>query len=59
MMDEEIAAIREKIAKLEKYRDLVRFIANDYLELSYEKAQWQRDDWRKRCQKLMMEVETY
>jgi len=58
-MDEEIAAIREKIAKLEKYRDLVRFIANDYLELSYEKAQWQRDDWRKRCQKLMMEVETY
>ena len=59
MMDEEIDAIREKIAKLEKYRDLVRFIANDYLELSYEKAQWQRDDWRKRCQKLMMEVETY
>jgi len=58
-MEEEIAAIREKIAKLEKYRDLVRFIANDYLELSYEKAQWQRDDWRKRCQQLLKEVETY
>ena len=58
-MEAEIAAIREKIAKLEQYRDLVRFIANDYLELSYEKAQWQRDDWRKRCQRLLMEVETY
>ena len=58
-MDEEIAAIREKIAKLEKYRDLVRFIANDSYELSYEKAQQQRDDWRKRCQRLLMEVETY
>jgi len=58
-MEEEIAAIREKIAKLEKYRDLVRFIANDYLELSYEKAQWQRDDWKKRCERLLKEVETY
>jgi len=58
-MDEEIAAIREKIAKLEKYRDLVRFIANDSYELSYEKAQQQRDDWRKRCQRLLKEVETY
>jgi len=58
-MEAEIAAIREKIAKLEKYRDLVRFIANDSYELSYEKAQQQRDDWRKRCQQLLMEVETY
>jgi len=58
-MEAEIAAIREKIAKLEKYRDLVRFIANDSYELSYEKAQQQRDDWRKRCQRLLMEVETY
>ena len=58
-MDEEIAEIREKIAKLEKYRDLVRFIANDSYELSYEKAQQQRDDWRKRCQRLLKEVETY
>ena len=58
-MEAEIAAIREKIAKLEKYRDLVRFIANDSYELSYEKAQQQRDDWRKRCQRLLKEVETY
>jgi len=59
MMEAEIAAIREKIAKLEKYRDLVWFIANDSHELSYEKAQQQRDDWRKRCQRLLKEVETY
>ena len=58
-MEEEISAIREKIAKLEKYRDLVWFIANDSYELSYEKAQQQRDDWRKRCQRLLKEVETY
>lgn len=58
-MEAEIAAIREKIAKLEKYRDLVWFIANDSHELSYEKAQQQRDDWRKRCQRLLKEVETY
>jgi len=58
-MEAEIAAIREKIAKLEQYRDLVQYIANDYLELSYEKAQQQRDDWRKRCQRLLKEVETY
>lgn len=44
--------------RLQKYRNLVKFIANDYHELSYEKAQWQRDDWKKRCRKLMQEVET-
>jgi hypothetical protein len=43
----------EKIKKLEEYERLVRFIAEDYIELSYEKAQWQRDDWRKRCIKLI------
>ena len=41
------------IERLEKYRDLVKFIANDYVELNYDKAQWQRDDWRKRCIKLI------
>jgi hypothetical protein len=41
--------------RLQKYRDLVMFIANDYHELSFEKAQWQRDDWKKRCKKLIEE----
>jgi hypothetical protein len=41
--------------RLQKYRDLVMFIANDYHEISFEKAQWQRDDWKKRCKKLIEE----
>ena len=44
------------IERLEKYRDLVEFIASDYIELSYDKAQLQRDDWRKRCNKLIKEL---
>jgi hypothetical protein len=35
---------------------MVYYIANDYIELSYEKAQWQRDDWRKRCVKTILEA---
>lgn len=44
-----------EIERLKKYEELVQFIANDYHELSYEKAQWQRDDWKKRCKKLIEE----
>jgi len=44
-----------EIERLRKYEKLVQFIANDYHELSYEKAQWQRDDWKKRCKKLIEE----
>lgn len=40
------------LSKYKQYGDLVQFIANDYIELSYEKAQWQRDDWRKRAKKI-------
>lgn len=45
----------DEIERLRKYEALVRFIANDYHELSYEKVQWQRDDWKKRCEKLIAE----
>jgi uncharacterized protein YaaR (DUF327 family) len=51
-----IMEMKQTIADLEKYRNLVEFIANDYIELSYEKAQCQRDDWRKRCNKLIKEL---
>lgn len=44
-----------EIKRLQKYEKLVRFIANDYYELSYDKAMWQREDWKKRCQKLIEE----
>jgi len=45
----------EEIRLLRKYEELVRFIANDYHELSHDKAQWQRDDWKKRCKKLLQQ----
>ena len=38
----------KEIKRLQQYESMVHFIANDYVELSYEKAQWQRDDWLKR-----------
>ena len=41
--------------RLKNYEYIVNFISNDYHELSYEKAQWQRDDWKKRCRKIIDE----
>jgi hypothetical protein len=35
---------------------MVHYIANDYIELSYDKAQCQRDDWLKRCCKTIAEA---
>lgn len=45
----------DEIERLQKYEKLVWFIANDYYEMSYDKAKWQRDDWWKRCRKLIEE----
>jgi hypothetical protein len=42
-----------EIDRLLRYEKLVKFIADDYIELSYDKAQCQRNDWRKRCEKLI------
>ena len=47
----------DEIERLQKYQQLVQFIANDYHELSHDKAYWQRDDWKKRCKELMGEEE--
>ena len=47
--------LKVELNSLQKFKDLVYFIANDYHELSYEKAVWQRDDWKKRCWKLIQE----
>lgn len=52
-MKQTIADREAVIAYLENYQSTVRFIANDYIELSYEKAQLQRDDWYKRCNKTI------
>ena len=48
-------SLTPEIARLEKYERLVQFIVNDYYELSHDKAKWQRDDWYKRCRKLIEE----
>ena len=48
--------LRAEIARLRQYESMVHFIANDYIELSYDKAQWQRDDWLKRCRKTIAEA---
>jgi hypothetical protein len=45
----------KEIERLRKYEKMVSFIANDYYEMSYDKAKWQRDDWKKRCDKLIRE----
>ena len=50
-----IEQYRVEVERLKKYEQMVQFIANDYYELSYDKAKWQRDDWKKRCRKLIEE----
>ena len=42
-----------EIEQLRKYQKLVYFIAHDYIELSQDKTHLQRDDWYKRCNKLI------
>ena len=42
-----------EVKRLQQYESMVHYIANDYIELSYEKAQCQRDDWLKRCIKTI------
>ena len=51
----EIEDLKVEMNRLQKFKKLVYFIANDYHELSHDKAQWQRDDWKKRCWKLIQE----
>ena len=45
-----------EVMRLKNYESTVHYIANDYIELSYDKAQWQRDDWLKRCKKTIAEA---
>ena len=54
-MKQTIADKEAEIARLEQYESTIHYIANDYIELSYEKAQCQRDDWLKRCRKTIAE----
>jgi hypothetical protein len=45
-----------EVKRLQQYESMVHYISNDYIELSYEKAQCQRDDWLKRCRKTIAEA---
>jgi hypothetical protein len=51
-----VEKLEAEIKRLQQYESMVHYIANDYIELSYDKAQWQRDDWRKRCVKTISEA---
>ena len=51
-----IQDLTKEIKRLHQYESMVHYIANDYIELSYEKAQCQRDDWLKRCRKTIAEA---
>jgi len=51
-----VEKLEVEIARLHQYESMVHYIANDYIELSYEKAQCQRDDWLKRCRKTIAEA---
>ena len=57
LQDPAIGKAIEEIKRLQKYRDMVLYIANDHYELSYEKAKWQRDHWRVECVKLRNQLE--
>jgi hypothetical protein len=51
-----VEKLEAEVARLQQYESMVHYIANDYIELSYEKAQCQRDDWLKRCRKTIAEA---
>jgi hypothetical protein len=51
-----VEKLEAEVKRLQQYESMVHYIANDYLELSYDKAQWQRDDWLKRCRKTITEA---
>ena len=48
-------AAADEIERLQAYEKLVKFIAQEYHELSHDKAYWQRDDWKQLCRKLIEE----
>ena len=41
--------------EIERLRATLHYIANDYVELSHDKVQWQRDDHMKMARKALAE----
>jgi len=50
-------AIDKENEQLQEYRDFVMMIASEQLELSYDKAQLQQRDWRKKAVALTSKLE--
>jgi hypothetical protein len=53
--DDYIEQSQKEMMRLRRYEKMVHFIAADYLELSFHKADIQRNDWRHRCKRLIEE----
>jgi guanylate kinase len=51
--------LEEAAKEIEALRQVVKFIASDYIELSYDKIEAQRNDWRKRCIKVLAKLEHF
>ena len=45
----------DAIAEIERLRQALHIIANDYVELSHDKVRWQRDDHIKTARKALEE----
>jgi len=55
--EDQIEKLELEIDQLQKYKVFAIMIANEPLELSYEKVQNQRDWWKKLAQELIDELE--
>jgi hypothetical protein len=56
-MKQTIANKEAEINRLENYRNFVILLANEPLELSYEKIELQRNYWKKKAGKLLDRLE--
>jgi len=50
--DDYIEQSQKEMMRLRKYETLVKYIAADPPELSYDKIELQRNHWKKLCEKL-------
>ena len=53
--DPDFAFIKEAANEIERLRQALHIIANDYVELSHDKVRWQRDDHIKTARKALEE----
>jgi hypothetical protein len=49
----EIFGSDEEANRLRELEDFVHLVATDYVELSHDKIEWQRNDYRRRARELL------